>query len=198
MNLHQHLTSILERWNLLRHPFYKAWSAGELPKAALGTYAREYGHFIARLPEGWQTLNDADTAQEEQEHVELWEAFAEALDAKLGEAQIPEVRTLSDTARALFSQTATAAGALYAFEVQQPATAQSKLEGLKAFYHPPAKAETYFEVHSRNQHEAEKLLARMEGFAAEEQAESVRACEVMSQALWDALSGIFDDHECRA
>ena len=58
----QQLDTILEKWDLLKHPFYQAWSAGTLPVEALQVYAREYGNFIANLPRGWETLNDAATA----------------------------------------------------------------------------------------------------------------------------------------
>src|SRR5258708_10612168 len=43
--------------DLLRHPFYQAWSAGTLAEGALATYAREYGAFIRALDCGWSTLD---------------------------------------------------------------------------------------------------------------------------------------------
>jgi pyrroloquinoline-quinone synthase len=195
MNFKQHLDESITNWNLLKHPFYRAWSNGELPQAALQTYAREYGAFIALMPHGWETLADAETAQEEQEHLELWEDFAVGLNTHVGAAQIPQVKALIDTATELFSSPTTALGALYAFEVQQPATAQSKLAGLKAFYDLPQTVEPYFEIHSHNEHEAEKLLERMDTLSSEAQEEARGACEQMSVALWNALSGIYDT-EC--
>jgi pyrroloquinoline-quinone synthase len=193
MNVNQQLNSSIEKWNLLKHPFYQAWSKGELPLAALQTYAQEYGAFIATLPDGWQTLNDAETVEEEREHAELWNHFAAGLNTQIGTAQIASVQDLINTARASFAQPASAIGALYAFEVQQPATAQSKLAGLRAFYHLPVFVEPYFEIHSHNEHEAAKLLARVEGLSEIDQQHAVEACEAMGQALWNALSGIYDD-----
>jgi pyrroloquinoline-quinone synthase len=191
MHIEKNLSNALENWNLLNHPFYGAWSEGTLSRESLQTYAREYGAFIARLPQGWQALNDEATAQEEREHSEMWEKFAQELDAQGTEAKIPQAVALVETAQSLFAKPVTALGALYAFEVQQPATAQSKLAGLKKFYRLSPDAEKYFEVHSHNEHEAEKLLNRMQTFSPAEQAQAVSACETMGKALWNALSDIY-------
>lgn len=192
MDYKQALDSKISKYNLLKHPFYEAWSAGELPVEALKCYAREYGAFISTLPKGWETLNDAETAEEETEHIEMWEDFADSLDTEISDAQIPEVKTLLNTAENLFSNSETALGALYAFEAQQPETAKSKLTGLKTFYQLPDKVEPYFETHSHNEHEAEKILERIGDLSSEAQATAVHACEQMSSALWDALTGIHD------
>lgn len=186
------LQPTLDQWNLLNHPFYQAWSAGTLPVESLRDYAREYGAFITLMPQGWETLKDEETAHEEEEHIELWEQFAEALDTQIGDVAIPQVQALIAATRELFSQPATALGALYAFEAQQPPTAQSKLDGLKTHYSLPAGVQPYFEVHSHNHHEAEKLLARLEKLDEGEKAQAAEACERMAHALWDALSGIYD------
>ncbi|MDD9974179.1 MAG: iron-containing redox enzyme family protein [Candidatus Poribacteria bacterium] len=192
MDFKQTLDSKIADYNLLNHPFYQAWSAGELPVEALRSYAREYGAFISMMPGGWETLNDAEIAAEETEHIDLWADFAAGLDTTVTEAQIPQVKALMETADELFSEPATALGALYAFEVQQPATAQSKLTGLKAFYQLPKSVEPYFETHSHNEHEAEKLLAYIGALPSDSHGTVVQACEKMSAALWDALTGIHD------
>ena len=137
MDFKQALDNKIADYNLLNHPFYQAWSAGELPVEALRSYAREYGAFISTVPAGWETLNEVEIAAEETEHIDLWADFAAGLDTAVTEAQIPKVKALTDTAHELFSEPTTALGALYAFEAQQPATAQSKLTGLKAFYQLP-------------------------------------------------------------
>ncbi|MDE0323446.1 MAG: iron-containing redox enzyme family protein [Candidatus Poribacteria bacterium] len=192
MDFKQTLDSKIADYNLLNHPFYQAWSAGELPVEALRSYAREYGAFISMMPGGWETLNDAEIAAEETEHIDLWADFAAGLDTTVTEAQIPQVKALMETADELFSEPTTALGALYAFEVQQPATAQSKLRGLKAFYQLPKSVEPYFETHSHNEHEAEKLLAYIGALPSDSHGTVVQACEKMSAALWDALTGIHD------
>ena len=192
MNFKQALDSKIADYNLLKHPFYQAWSAGELSVEALRSYAREYGAFISTVPEGWEALNEIETAEEETEHIDLWADFAAGLDTTVDEAQIPQVKALMRTAHELFSERTTALGALYAFEVQQPATAQSKLTGLKMFYQLPKSVEPYFETHSHNEHETEKLLEHIGTLPLDSHATVVQACETMSSALWDALTGIHD------
>ena len=192
MNIKHRLDETISKWNLLENPFYRAWSDGTLPQEALRTYAGEYGALISLMPSGWKTLSDYEIAQEEREHLELWNNFAQGLGTKAGQAQIAQVRKLVETTQRLFSVPTAALGALYAFESQQPATARSKLEGLKAFYNLPQTVEPYFEIHSHNQHESEKLLDRIELLSSQEQEEALGACETMSVALWDALIGIYE------
>jgi pyrroloquinoline-quinone synthase len=194
MDLQTQLNQRIEKHALLKHPFYQAWESGELPVDALRTYAREYGAFIATMPKGWETLSDAETAGEEREHAELWQSFAAGLSTQIGSAELPAVSKLVETSAALFAQPETALGALYAFEQQQPATAKSKLDGLRTHYSLPASVEPYFEVHSANEHEAAKLLAAMGGLTVEQQAAALEACEQMSVALWDALTDIYNKH----
>ncbi len=181
------MDKIIARWNLLEHPFYKAWSAGTLPLDSLRDYAQEYGAFIRELPIAWRTQKDEHTAQEEEEHIELWAKFAESLGVSISTAERPNVRNLVMVARELFSDPVTALGALYAFEAQQPSTASSKLEGLKRYYQLPDIAYAYFEIHSSNHHEAEKILDRIEKLNPEDQERALYACETMCQALWKAL-----------
>lgn len=190
MDFKQSLDGKISKYNLLDHPFYQAWSAGELPVEDLKCYAREYGAFITTIPKGWEALNDSETAEEETEHIEMWEDFADGLNTQISKAQIPEVQALLDTAKTLFSQQESALGALYAFEAQQPETAKSKLAGLKEFYQLPEKVEPYFETHSHNEHEAEILLHRISELPTESHQEVLNACEQMSSALWNALTGI--------
>ncbi|HTP01678.1 MAG TPA: iron-containing redox enzyme family protein [Anaerolineales bacterium] len=191
MSIKDNLNHAVSEKDLLRHPFYQAWSAGTLPAEALQTYAREYGAFIGMLPRAWETLHDAETAREEHEHAILWEQFALALGTETTrQASLPEVRALAATAARLFAHPASAAGALYAFEVQQPATASSKLSGLRAHYALPVGSQRYFEIHSHNEHEAQKLAARIASLSPEDQAQAVQACSEMAGALWNALTGI--------
>lgn len=188
----QQLDNILEKWNLLKHPFYQAWSMGTLPVDALQVYAREYGNFIATLPHGWETLNDTETAQEEREHAEMWTNFTAALGSFTADASLQQTSNLVATSRTLFAARASALGAMYAFEAQQPSTAQSKLDGLKTHYKLPQGVEPYFEVHANNGHESEKILRMIELLPADQQTEALAACDRMAQSLWDALTGIHD------
>jgi len=186
------LNLILDKWSLLKHPFYQAWTAGTLPLDALKVYASEYGAFINILAEGWNTLKDPETAQEEREHAEMWGEFAAALGAKIEAPQIRQTKTLVETARSLFAHRASTLGAMYAFEAQQPETAQSKLFGLKMHYSLPPAVEPYFEIHATNWHESEKILKAISALRPDEQSEALAACEKMSESLWNALTGIHE------
>lgn len=190
--MREQLDPILEKWNLLKHPFYQAWSAGSLPVEALQVYAREYGNFIANLPRGWETLNDPETAAEEREHADLWTDFTAAVGGFSAEPSLPQTESLARGSAELFAARASALGALYAFEAQQPATAKSKLEGLKTHYRLPQGVEPYFVLHSANEHESEKILRQLEALTGEEQAQALAACERMAESLWDALTGIHE------
>jgi len=192
MNIRSRLDEKVEAWNLLDHPFYKVWNSGDLPQSALKIYAEEYGAFIALMPIGWRAFGDEKTAREEEEHVELWDQFTDGLGTQVGEAMIKEVKQLVDNSLDMFGKPATAMGALYAFEVQQPETAKTKLAGLREFYDLPATTETYFETHTANEHEAEKLADNISQLEDGEQFEALDACEQMSKLLWDALTGIYD------
>ncbi len=188
----QKLDTILEKWNLLKHPFYQAWSAGTLPVEALQVYAREYGNFIATLPRAWDTLNDPETAAEEREHAALWTDFTAAVGGFTSDASLEPTVKLARVSEGLFASRAFALGAMYAFEAQQPATAQSKLDGLRAHYNFSQAVEPYFEVHSANWHESEKILRQLDALPADEQAQALAACERMAESLWDALTGIHE------
>jgi pyrroloquinoline-quinone synthase len=199
MTIIDDLNREVEAKNLLNSPFYQAWSHGTLPTSALAAYAEEYGAFIAMLSKGWETQGDDETAEEETEHAELWEKFAAALNTRIGEAKISAAKNLLLVASELFESTPEALGALYAFEVQQPATAQSKLDGLKTHYPQLVDgAKEYFDIHCANHHEAEKLSARINALPVEEQARALKACTMMSDALWEALGGIYNAHVQKA
>jgi len=197
MSAKEEMHAAVSKWNLLQHPFYQAWSAGTLPVEALRAYAREYGALVGLLPRAWTALGDGETADEEREHAGLWDAFAHALETRVVEKpSVTQVQALTSSARRLFDDPATAAGALYAFEVQQPATAKSKLDGVREHYRLPTAVEPYFELHSNNQDEAAKLLARIDNFSADEQNRTIHACSEMAELLWNALSGIYGE-DCK-
>jgi len=192
MNIKTQLDRILETWDLLKHPFYQAWRAGDLPVEALRLYAREYGGFINILPQGWETLFDTSTAQEEREHAALWADFTAAIGGVGGEPSLVETEKLARDAAQLFATPVSALGALYAFEAQQPATAKSKLEGLRSHYQVPKAAARYFELHSANWEESTKILVQIEGLPLALQEKVLLACKQMAESLWAALTGIYE------
>jgi pyrroloquinoline-quinone synthase len=188
----QTMRAAIEKYDLLQHPFYLAWSAGTLPESALATYAREYGAFIAVLDRGWRTLGEDESAAVEQTHVKLWNDFASALGTEVtAKPSCNAVQALVDLAQKSFATPAAAAGALYAFELQQPKTAESKLGGLDTHYASlPNGVRPYFQAHAGESGEDRMLENKIANMNAADQAEAVAACARMSKALWDALSDI--------
>ena len=187
----QVLDEIIESKCLLKHPFYQAWNMGTLTKGDLAVYATQYGEFIDTIATGWEAVGDEDTANEEREHAVLWTDFASALSApRPAEARLPAITELVTLAHATFSNRPQALGALYAFEHQQPATAHSKLEGLRRHYNLPASAEVYFEVHIDDEDEPRWLAEQMELLSDSEFEGAREACEQMAGALWQGLDGV--------
>src|SRR5215468_2453141 len=155
--------------NLLKHPFYLAWTRGELSREVLVDYARQYYHHVAAFPTylaaAHARCDDQATRKEllnnlideeagSPNHPELWLKFAEglgvsALDVRQSEKR-PETRNLIDAFRSVCRDGSTAEGlaALYAYESQIPAICESKIKGLKKHYDiADAKHYEYFSVH---------------------------------------------------
>ena len=152
---------------LLDHPFYNAWSKGELTRDALQTYAAQYYHWVLAFPT-WlsATHANADDLELRQEilenlideergpenHPELWLRFCDALG--LDRAAVKRVELLPETKQAIESMRtvsrwmppAASLAALYAYESQQPEVMKTKREGLRDLY-KVASGHEYFEVH---------------------------------------------------
>ncbi len=143
------------------------------------------------LPQGWKTLGDAATEAEEQAHIELWQAFAAALGTQAASRATGKTAKLTQLAERLFAQPQTAIGALYAFELQQPETAASKLDGLQKFYGFEGQGLRYFEAHAQNQHEAARLAKMFAQLSEEDKTSALAACWQLGAALWDALTDIY-------
>ena len=176
----------IARRSLLQHPFYLAWSDGTLPVPALKDYARDYGAFIRTVGQGWETVGEAHVAGVEEGHARVWEnTFAAGLEtAVASEPQVAEAAGLVNAAREFFANRVTALGALYAFEAQQPFTAQSKLAGLRAHYAQlPECCGEYFRLHEDDFDEPAMLAAQMNALPAADQARALAACERMSRGV---------------
>ena len=184
--------SIFEQYNLLQHPFYLAWNEGRLTKEQMAVYAGEYGSFIRLISDGWQAVGERAIAQEEEEHYVLWKNFAESLETKNTGAGVKEVDELVNSANNSFKSYPGALGALYAFEAQQPATASSKLEGLKKHYSSWQADETYFTIHQADFEEPALLEEKINSLSKEEKLVAALACEETCGLLWNALTGIME------
>jgi pyrroloquinoline-quinone synthase len=186
------LDDIVARYDLNQHPFYQAWRAGTLPLERLTDYAAEWAPFIGMLDRGWERIGEPDYAAEEREHDELWTDFRTALGAG-SEARRPHSRTLAAVGKNAFASVPEALGALYSFEVQQPATADSKLAGLRDHYAGTVDeaGQEYFRVHAIETDEPAMLASRIDALTDDEFARARTACAVFSAAAWGALDGVY-------
>ena len=192
----QILDTIIESKCLLKHPFYQAWNMGTLSHSDLAVYATQYGEFIDTIASGWEAAGDPAVAAEEREHGTLWTDFATDLNApRPAAARLAEINELVTLAETAFTNRPQALGALYAFEHQQPATAKSKLEGLRKHYNLASSAEVYFDIHQDDEDEPRWLAEQMDALSPAEFEMSRAACEQMASALWRGLDGVMREIE---
>jgi pyrroloquinoline-quinone synthase len=204
--------------HLLKHPFYLAWTRGELSKEALTDYAQQYYHHVAAFPTYLsavhahcdhqatrkQLLNNLiDEEAGSPNHPELWKKFADGLgveDADLAQTEKqPETKNLINTFRSVCGQRSTAEGlaALYAYESQIPSICESKIDGLKKHYGftKPEHYE-YFTVHigaDREHSAAEREMLSRHLDAHNFESVKVSVNRVLD-ALWNMLSGVCRRH----
>jgi pyrroloquinoline-quinone synthase len=186
------LDAIVRSFDLNEHPFYTEWRAGTLPIERLAEYADEWAPFIGAVDAGWERIGYPEYAAEEREHDELWSRFRGALGAT-GGMRRPQSRTLLAVGENAFASVPEALGALYSFEVQQPATASSKLAGLREHYAGTVgiDAQEYFVEHAVETDEPAMLAALIEGLSDGEFARARTACALFSAAAWGALDGVY-------
>jgi pyrroloquinoline-quinone synthase len=176
MDVLARLDEVRAEINVLEHPFYQRWSAGELSAAELDLYAGQYRHAVLALAQASADAADCAAAhtttashasglrrhaEEEAAHVELWEQFERAL-APTTAGSAPTPSEQSRASREQLEQTRTCVRAwtagesllehlavLYAIEAGQPQISATKLEGLTAHYglSEEGPATEYFRVH---------------------------------------------------
>ncbi len=219
----QGLVSLLEerihRYDLLSHPFYKAWSGGELTEEDLRTYAESYyphieafpgylAQFGIRLEEGelrravLANMTDEKGGEDsfgepERSHSELWLDFVEGV----GGNRVPKRRAVGEVRKliAWFQRVAgeatpeEALAAFYVYESQIPRLAQEKDRALREFYRADAKTRSYFTLHSTSvAHHARVWRDQLEKRvkANPKTAEKVLAAgEGAAELLWAVMDG---------
>ena len=169
------LETRIAKYDLLCHPFYQAWSAGELTREDLREYARDYSHHVVDFPIYLAELgvrldeselrravlaNMADekgmaegSGEASAPHAEMWLDFAEGMGARRdlrGHRPLPEMKELT----AFFHRVASegtpeeALAAFYAYESQVPRIAKEKARGLRERYGAGERVAAYFTLHA--------------------------------------------------
>jgi pyrroloquinoline-quinone synthase len=190
------------RHNVLEHPFYVRWSAGELSREELARYAGQYRHAteaLARLCD--QTAETAPEehreeiathAAEEEAHVGLWDDFVETAGGEIGAEPTPE------TAECVTAWTApdgylAQLARLYAIESGQPEISRIKREGLSRFYGiNGGPGGEYFRVHEEadDAHAEESRRLIEEAMTPADEDALVEAAESAFRANWRLLDGV--------
>jgi pyrroloquinoline-quinone synthase len=178
MNTAEFLTQLdarIAKYDLLCHPFYEAWSAGELTRDDLRAYAQDYYHHVEAFPsylavtamrmeegelrrailanmceeKGVEGSSGRDCAP----HSELWLDFAEGMGSSRDlrwHEPVPEIRQLAKNFQRVTSEGSPeeALAAFYAYESQVPRVAKEKERGLREMYHADDKTRGYFTLHT--------------------------------------------------
>jgi pyrroloquinoline-quinone synthase len=201
--------------HLLKHPFYVAWSKGELTLDTLRHYAGQYYQFESNFPRyvaaAYARLqnpgdrrvlleNLVDEEGRSPTHPELWLDFAKGIGA--APSKIRNARPTAGTkallqayeTEAVRGSAASALGALYAYESIFPEVAAEKSRGLRAFYGvSDAATHEFFRVHTVAdvEHSAaeRKILASVLQGAPSSVRDARRGVERSLQGWWDFLDG---------
>jgi len=207
----------IHQYDLLCHPFYKAWSAGELTSEDLRAYAEGYYPHVeafpgylaqlgVRLEEGelrraiLANMTDEKGGEDsfgepERSHSELWLDFVEGVGGSrmLKRRPVGAVRKLISSFQRVAGEgiPEEALAAFYAYESQVPRVAQEKDRGLRELYGADAKTRGYFTLHATaDVYHAQVWRNQLEKRvkANPETAEqALVAAETAAKALWAVL-----------
>jgi len=169
------LESTISKYDLLGHPFYKAWASGDLTRDDLREYARHYYHHVEAFPsylaELALRLNEGDLRRailanmcdekgvsgergtDGVPHSELWLDFAEGVGARRDmrwHLPVAEVRELVRHFHRIAGEGTPeeALAAFYVYESQVPRIAKEKARGLRELYGADEKTCAYFTLHT--------------------------------------------------
>jgi pyrroloquinoline-quinone synthase len=204
MDFFNRVEAARERYNVLEHPFYERWSAGELTLDELAAYSGQYRHAVVALAEASQrAARDAGPglragleahAAEETSHIALWDEFARAIGGTVDATPNAETGACASAwAGAEDRPLAATLAALYAIESGQPAIAETKRAGLLEHYGiEDGPATEYFSLHATLDHEhAAHERALLEGLLSDADEDALVAeAEAVLRANWELLDGV--------
>jgi len=210
------INNTLDELHLLKHPFYQAWNMGALSSDTLKVYAKEYYHHVAAFPRYLSRIhsncsdintrqillgNLIEEEQGEKNHPELWKNFARRFGVFEEEfnanPQLEETKELVDGYFDLVDKDfAEGIGALYAYERQTPAVAESKIEGLQKFYSvTDEKSLEFFTVHIKadewHSEECANIIAKL---PEDQQIKAQEGAIAGAKLLWKFLDGMMEVH----
>jgi pyrroloquinoline-quinone synthase len=222
------LDARIARHDLLCHPFYQAWSAGQLTTVDLKEYAQDYYHHVKSFPTYLAELavrlesgdlrdavlanmadekGAADNSGKAVEHADLWLDFAEAMGSTRHLTQHRPAREI-EALLSWFHQVASegtseeALAAFYAYESQVPRVAAEKNRGLQEMYGASEKARGYFTLHATadvfHAQVWRDQLAKRVEANPETAENALNAAEAAARSLWSALDGIDSRRIARA
>jgi pyrroloquinoline quinone (PQQ) biosynthesis protein C len=193
---------ILRSRRLLAHPFYRRWEAGTLERSELSSYAAQYRYFEAALPVVLERIagalpegrardlveaNLADERDASGTHLDLFDGFARAVDAPATDAA-PATGDLVDLYLSLADDSAVAAlAAVAAYEVQAPAVAASKAEGLRTRYGLDDSGTRFWDVHSGIDEAHGEWMIEALGCLADDADQVVGPATAAADAWWAFL-----------
>jgi pyrroloquinoline-quinone synthase len=170
------LEARIAKYDLLCHPFYRAWERGKLTRDELREYAQQYYHHVEAFPSYLAALGmrleegelrqavlanmcdekgvDGRPGRDSVPHSDLWLDFAEGMGSTRNlewHSPVPEIRQLVRHFHGVASERTAeeALAAFYVYESQVPRIATEKERGLRAMYGADDKTCGYFSLHAK-------------------------------------------------
>jgi pyrroloquinoline-quinone synthase len=214
------LDNCIHKYDLLCHPFYQAWSSGQLTRDDLREYSEDYYHHVEAFPTYLAELGirleegelrravlanmteekggEDSFGEPERAHSALWLDFVEGM----GGNRLPKRKPVREIRElvAWFHRVASAGtaeealAAFYAYESQVPRIAQEKDRGLRDLYGANKKTRAYFTLHTTadvyHSQVWRKQLEKRVKANPQAAEKALVAAENAAKGLWKALDGI--------